>query len=62
MSMLSGFPGFSKAAYADDPLFDERLDVFLRKSLTDVQDFAKREGRPFDEVRLSDACHLCQRD
>lgn len=35
---------------AKDPLFNERFDAFLQKSLADIKAFAERELRPYDEV------------
>ena len=36
---------------ADDALFLERLDIYLEKSLDDLREFARREGRDFEQVR-----------
>jgi hypothetical protein len=33
-----------------DPLFLERLQAFLEKTLNEIQAFAERENKPFDEV------------
>lgn len=33
-----------------DPLFLERFQVFMEKSLTDMKTFADREHQPLDEV------------
>jgi len=37
-----------------DGLFLERLDAFMEKTLNDVQAFAVREDRTFEEVRTND--------
>ncbi|EJD06691.1 uncharacterized protein FOMMEDRAFT_102558 [Fomitiporia mediterranea MF3/22] len=41
--------------FNEDALFLERLDVFLEKSLDDLQEFARREGRDFEHIRLKAA-------
>jgi hypothetical protein len=33
-----------------DPLFLERLQAFLEKTLNEIQSFSERENKPFDEV------------
>jgi hypothetical protein len=33
-----------------DPLFLERLQAFLEKSLGEIQAFSERENMPFEEV------------
>ncbi|KAI5119441.1 hypothetical protein M0805_008380 [Coniferiporia weirii] len=38
-------------ALEDDPLFLERLGVFLEKSLDDMREFARREGCDFGQIR-----------
>jgi len=35
-----------------DGLFLERLEAFMEKGLADIRAFARRENRPFDEIRL----------
>ncbi|KIM84820.1 hypothetical protein PILCRDRAFT_5867 [Piloderma croceum F 1598] len=34
-----------------DPLFLERLQAFLEKTLNEIQSFSERENKPFDETR-----------
>lgn len=34
----------------DDPLFRERFQTLMEKSLTDMKTFAERENRPLEEV------------
>lgn len=36
-----------------DALFEERLDVFMEKSMNEIREFALRERRNFDEVCLN---------
>jgi hypothetical protein len=33
-----------------DPLFVERLQAFLEKSLSEIKSFSERENTPFEEV------------
>jgi hypothetical protein len=40
----------SDNAMSNDALFLERLDTFMDKCLTDINAFAKRESKPYDEV------------
>jgi len=34
----------------EDALFPERLDTFMHKSLAEIQAFAQRESKSYDEV------------
>jgi len=40
----------TRDASPQDPLFYERLEAFMDKSLADIKAFAERESRPFEEV------------
>ncbi|KAL5485969.1 hypothetical protein ACEPAI_7013 [Sanghuangporus weigelae] len=42
-------------SFDEDALFLERLDVFLEKSLNDLREFARRECRDFEQIRLKAA-------
>ena len=36
-----------------DPLFLERLDIFMEKCLTEMRDFARREERDLEQVCIT---------
>jgi hypothetical protein len=40
----------AEANSLDNALFLERLDTFMQKSLSEIQAFAERESKSFDEV------------